>query len=309
MAVNIQTAFNGEVLDKLLIKATTGNELVRRGLVHLEPNVNDKFYIPRFKAGKMLRKRVEQPEDKDSKGDFNYDERKLEPVEFMAFTTFNPRSFEKIWRKWQPTGELVFRELPKEAQNAMLAAMAASVDFELGKHFINGEAGDDDDHLFNGILTRILADSDVIKVSASGLTSMVDKLKSIHAKIPVEIRTQPGLRYLMSIEDADAYDNELTALTAKGANWTDSNASRFKGITIEAMASWPKDVIVATVTGMDIPTNLWAAVNHVNDFEAIKIDRLTNSGERFFFKMLMKADTNVAFGEEVVLMDARIKEG
>ena len=30
----------------------------------------------------------------------------------MAFTVFNPRAFEQIWRKWQPKGNLVFAELP-----------------------------------------------------------------------------------------------------------------------------------------------------------------------------------------------------
>jgi len=37
----------------------------------------------------------------------------------------------------------------------------------------------------------------------------------------------------------------------------------------------------------------------------IQIDKLTNAGERYFFKMLMTADTNTAFGEEVVMLDAR----
>ncbi len=59
----------------------------------------------------------------------------------MAFTTFNPRTFEKIWRKWQPKGNLVFADLPPEAQNALLDEMAKCVDFELGFHFINGIFG------------------------------------------------------------------------------------------------------------------------------------------------------------------------
>ena len=51
----------------------------------------------------------------------NYDEKSLDPVDFMAFTVFNHRTFENIWRKWQPKGNLVFSELPPEAQNALLA--------------------------------------------------------------------------------------------------------------------------------------------------------------------------------------------
>lgn len=133
MAVTIKnTNYDGEVLDRILTKAATGNELVQKGLINLMPNVAKKYSIPRLKTNKMLRKRVEQPEDKDSKGDFIYSEKELVPKDFMAFTTFNPRSFESIWRPFQPTGNLVFRELPPNIQNVLLKALSDQVDFELG---------------------------------------------------------------------------------------------------------------------------------------------------------------------------------
>lgn len=304
MAITVTSAYSGEVLDQLLVKATTENELVSRGIIRLEPNVSEKFYIPRLRAGKMLQKRKEQPVDGDSKGDFQYDERMLKPEEFMAFTTFNPRSFEKIWKKWQPTGDLVFRELPTEAQNALLGELAKVVDFELGEHFVNGEFGNDDDHLFNGILTRILADKDVIRI-APICGTMKSKLRAVYRALPKAVRKSKNLRFLMSVEDWDKYDDELTDQSNKGSDTTGTNPKRFKSVPIEDLAAWPEGVIVATVCGMDLTTNLWAGVSSVNDFDAIKIDRLTNAGEKYFFKMLMKADTNIAFGEEVVIYDER----
>ena len=308
MAINIQnTNYNGEVLEQLLTVAATGNELVEKGLIHIEPGVSTKFSIPRLKTGKMLQKHKEQPTAADSKGDFDYSEVELKPVDFMAFTTFNPRSFEKIWRKWQPKGNLVFSELPAEAQNALLAELAKQVTFELGKHFIVGEEGEGDDQLFNGILTRILANTDILRVETTEST-MLGKLADVRAKIPVTMRANPGLRLLMSVEDFDQYDDELTALPNKGVNYTDINQSRYKGIGIEYMANWPSGVIVATITGMGTTTNLWAAVNLQDDMDVIKIGLLENAGERYFFKMLMKADTNVAFGEECVVLDTREPE-
>ena len=100
MAIQIQnTAYDGEVLERLLTKAATGNELVQKGLIKLVPNIRKKYSIPRLKTGTMLQKRKEQPESKDSKGDFNYSENALVPQDFMAYTEFNPRAFEEIWRK------------------------------------------------------------------------------------------------------------------------------------------------------------------------------------------------------------------
>lgn len=298
------TNYAGEVLEMLLTRAATSNELVEKGLIHMEPGVEKAYFLPRMKTGKMLQKRKEMPTSQDSKGDFTYDERALTPVDFMAYTEFNPRSFENIWRKWQPKGNLLFPELPAEGQNALLREMSKQIKFELGFHFVNGVLGNDDDHLFNGIVTRMLSDKDVIYV-VSGETSMLKKLKAVKDSIPTTMRSNPGLRILMSVTDFDLYDEELTQQPNKGANYTDMNVERYKGIRIVPLSSWPEGLIVATVCGMDYDTNLWAAVNLVDDMDVIQIDKVTNAGEKYFFKMLMKADTNIAWGEEVVLLDTR----
>lgn len=310
MAVTITSSYPGEVLNKLLVKATTGNELVRGGHIRLEPNIQDKFYIPRLKVGSMLQKRKEQPEDADSKGDFEITEKVLQPLEFMAFTTFNPRAFEKFWRPYQPTGELIFRDLPAQVQSQLLEELAKVVDMELGFHFIQGEAGVGATQFFNGILTRIAADADVLPVAdpvplASG--NILAKFAAVRSLIPKALRSSRNLKYFCSINTSDMYDDVLTAQATKGANYTDTNPERYKGIPIVKLADWPDDVIVATVGSMDLDTNLWAGVDYVNDFNAIQIDKLTNAGERYFFKMLMKADTQIAFGEECVIYDARFQ--
>lgn len=308
MAINlINTNYDGEVLEKILTKAATGNELVQKGLIHIEPNITKKFSIPRMKTGKMLQKRKEQPKQSDAKGTFNYDEKALIPHEFMAFTTFNPRTFEKIWRPFQPKGNLVFSELPPEGQNLLLSEMAKVVNFELGNHFINGIFVDDihdDEHLFDGVLTRVFSDPEVIRVKTAE-TSMIKRMMAVRQATPEVLRNNPKFKYIMSVNDADTYDNELTAQTAKGANWTDQNAQRFKNTSIIPLAQWPDGVIIGTIATMDIDTNLWGCVNLVDDMEVIQIDKLENAGELYFFKMLMTADTNTAFGEEVVLLDAR----
>ena len=134
---------------------------------------------------------------------------------------------------------------------------------------------------------------------------MLKKLKAVKDSIPTTMRSNPGLRILMSVTDFDQYDEELTQQPNKGANYTDMNVERYKGIRIVPLSSWPEGLIVATVCGMDYDTNLWAAVNLVDDMDVIQIDKVTNAGEKYFFKMLMKADTNIAWGEEVVLLDSR----
>lgn len=306
MAINIKnTNYNGEVLEQLLTVATTNNEIVGKGLIHIIPNVAKKVSIPRLRTSKMLQQQKEDPQVSDSKGGFDYSEQSLNPVDFMAFTVFNPRTFESVWRPFQPKGDLVFVELPPAVQNQLLDALSKQVQFELGNHYINGVQGDDDDHLFNGILTQAAKDQDVIVVS-SDETTMVGRLKAVRAKIPVAMIENPNLRFLMSPTDFNKYDDELTAREYKNRDETTRNLKMYKDIKIETLAAWPDDLIVATLCSPDAMTsNLFAAVNLQDDEHVIKIGPVSNMSELYFFKMLMKADTNIAFGEEFIVLDKR----
>lgn len=299
----ITTSYSGEFLNRLLTLVTTGNELFERGLIHMEQNVGDKYSIPRLQLSKILQKRVEQPTDANSKGIFTIDERVLQPRDVMAYTEFNPRSFEKFWKPFQPSGELVFSELPANVREQLLLEIAKVARNELGIHLINGVAGEGDEQFFDGILTRIFADRETIRVTSSE-TSQLKRLRAVWAKVPAALRNNPNLCFLMSANDADAYDDEITD-SSKGKDPTGVNASRFKGKRIEGLAAWPDGVIVATVASLDLDSNLWAACNLVSDTTAIKVDRVTNAGERFFFKMLMKIDTNIVWGQLAVALDTR----
>ena len=81
----------------------------------------------------------------------------------------------------------------------------------------------------------------------SDTSSMLAKLKAVRAAVPKALRENPNLRILMSIDDFDKYDNELTEREYKNASETDLNKKRYKGITIETLNSWPDDLIVATI--------------------------------------------------------------
>ena len=307
MAVNIKnTNYAGEVLEQILTVAATGHEIVEKGLIMVIPNVEKSISLPRLKSGKMLQKRKGNPTVDDAKGNFDYSEKKLTPVDFMALTVFNPRTFEEIWRPFQPKGNMVFRELTPEIQNKLLAELIKQVKFELGDLYINGvyvENGSDA-QLMNGILTQAAKDSDVVVVDSTADT-MLDKLKDVRKAIPIKIRNNPKLKIIMSIKDFDKYDDELTAREYKNASETTTNLKRYKGITIETLAGWPDDLIVATLCSQGSDGNLFAAVSLVDDENVIQIDKVSAMSEMYFFKLLMKADTNIAFGEEFIVLDGR----
>ncbi len=307
MAIKVtNTNYNGEVLETILTVAATSNEFVEKGLIHVIPGVEKKISVPRMKVSKMLQKRKEDPQRGDSKGDFSYSEKALEPHDFMAFTVFNPRAFEHIWRKYQPKGNLVFAQLPPNVQNTMLSELSKQVQFELGYQYVNGEfvEGGTDEQLMNGVLTQAAKDKDCVVVETAE-TTMVGKLKAVRKSIPKAMRENPNLRIIMSVDDFDKYDDELTEREHKNTDETEINRKRFKGIPIETIAAWPDDVIVATLCSQDTDGNFFAAVNLQDDEDVIQIDKISAASELYFFKLLMKADTNIAFGEQFVVLDSR----
>ena len=119
------------------------------------------------------------------------------------------------------------------------------------------------------------------------------------------MRENPNLRILTSVDDFDQYDKVLTEREHKNSNESEVNSKRFKGIAIETVAAWPDSLIMATLCSPDAAGNFFAAVNLQDDENVIQIDKLSNPSELYFFKLLMKADTNVGFGEEIVVMDWR----
>lgn len=304
MAVAINTNYTGEVLEQILAKATLDNELVKAGLIHVEPNIEKKWFIPQIVVGDILQKRKEMPTSEDVKGDFTYSEKVLEPMDFMAYTEFNPRTFEGIWRKWQPSGNLVFRELPADVQSQLLDVLLRKVSEELGNQYINGRYGTGDAKLVNGIIARIFADGSINRVSTTE-TTMVKKLQAIKKAVPKAIRQKGNLKFIMSIDDADAYDAELKSQSNKNADWTQTQTLAFGGVPVVALANWPVGLIVCTLADDSLNGNFFAAVNLQSDENVIQVDKLVANGEKYFFKMLMKADTNIAWGEYVTVLDER----
>ena len=208
--------------------------------------------------------------------------------------------------RYQPKGDLVFTQLPPNVQQILLGEILKQVEQELGYQYICGtyEEGNDDEMLMDGILTQAAKDVDVVKVATVG-TTMLQRLKELRTAIPSTLRNNTNLRILMSVEDFDEYDDELTNLPNKGKDATEVNARRYKGIPIEALAQWPQGLMVATLCSSGTDGNLFAAVNLQDDENVIQIDKWANASELYFIKMLMKADTNIGFGEEFIALDWR----
>lgn len=307
MAISITTAYPGEFLDRVLTKATLQNELVQKNLIHVEPNVLKKLYIGELTVGTLLQHRIEQPDSSDAQGTFTYVEKYLEPQDLMAYTEFNPRNFESIWRRWQPNGPMAMETWSASAQAEFLEVFAKKIAEELGNQYINGiRVAGDNNKLINGIVPRILADKDVLDGGiTSGDTTYAKKFKRMLSKLPKALRGKGNLKFITSIADTDNYDEELKLNTYKNGDLTIQQTLAYNGIPVVGLAQWPEGLIVLTLADSSLESNLFAAVAWNQDETFIQEDKVSAAGEKHFLKMLMKADTNIAFGDYVVIYDGR----
>lgn len=113
-----QSNYTGEVLGDLLTLTAQENETYKEGLIHIKSGIQKKYALPQVRLGKIIQDHKATPDS--SVGEYEFAERYLEPEDFMIYLEFNPRDFEQYYKPFQPTGNLVFRELDPKVQATMI---------------------------------------------------------------------------------------------------------------------------------------------------------------------------------------------
>ena len=314
-----QNSYAGEVLEDLLTYTAQGNDTYKEGLIHIKSGIQNKYTLPSISLGDIIQDNKPTPvSPSDSKGEYTFRERYLEPKDFMIYLEINPRDFEKYWAFAQPDGNLVFRELDPKVQATMLRLLmdkknayigdaiwqsikggTAGVTGTLTKPTTGVDLGAGSYKYYDGAIYRILTN---LKENIAGETAVLagntelttgeqveSAMYTMWQKTPYQIR-KSNLVYIMSWELWDLYDQV--------------NKYSFKGKRIVPIVGVPECTIVLGnfTTGMD--SNLWMGVDYANDTEVLKIDRLQANSELYFFQMRMKMDVNIVRPAEIVVWTA-----
>lgn len=332
-----ESNYTGEVLEDLLTLTAQDNETYKEGLIHIKSGIQKKYTLPGVRLGKIIQDHKPTPDN--SKGEYDFAERYLEPEDFMIYIEFNPRDFEKYYTPFQPKGNLVFRELDPKVQSTMIRLLMerraeyinhaiwcsatstekAKISSADGKVTAgNTEIGSEDAagpmKYFNGAIARMLmnaaaaattedAKSGQINVAGTGTfadgEAVEKELYAMWKATEPKVRKKAGMVILMDYKSWDAYDQYLSSKTVKYSDNRDENDHRFHGKRIIPMVALPDDTIIMGCFTTGIDSNLWMGVDYANDEEVLQVDKLQNNSELYFFKMLIKMDVNIVRPSEI----------
>ncbi len=303
--VSVTSNYVGEVADVLFALLKSGNQAVEKGSFYVEPGVQKSLFLPRFNAdADQLQEREADPTT--ASDSYTYEERELTPLDAMFFDIVNPRSFESVWRPFQPTGALVDRVDNPAMQAAIIDEAAKSVGTQIGKLIWQGDTtlvDPDPLRFFDGVIKILTADGAINPVPQGAITqgSVLAILAATEAAIPSEIWEDPNFILHMNTTDYRHYLAAARALDFKGIGIEDAGSGIYAGKTIRFYSGMAKDHIVGAKSTAGRDSNLWAGVDVIGDDANVKIARYRPESERFIVKVLFKYGVQVGNPTECVL--------
>jgi len=313
------TQYAGTFASYFWLPATFSMDTIQKGIVYVQDGIKKKHTIGRVDFSDPLQPRTPTP---SSSGTFTVDGRTLYPQDMMCYTEFNPRDYEQHWLAEQLSPTLLARELPITAENYMMQ-------IALNRTFESIEGGlwmGSTDYagayplgtpqyqwqFFDGYLKKMVNDIGILRPStpevsldATNVADAFDQCLNLVAVNKKALLSKPTrydkMKFLVSINTEQLYHTFITtSLVFKGVNTTDRGINLYKGYEVVPVAGMPDNTVVFCEATNDVTSNLYVGMNSTED-NNLQLMRLQNNSELFFFKGLMKYDTQYGFSEQIAL--------
>lgn len=322
-ALNIQDAsWSGFAAAEFITRSVVEMDTFKRGCVKIQDNIKKAYTIPRIEVSNFMQRRAATPL---SQGLLTVDGKVLVPQDMMLYYEFNPRDFEQHFYAEQLSPTLLGRELPVTAENFMVMQTMKrlneffenaiwksrkaydSLGLNINPTTKNAAAGDSAYFYFDGLVTKALNDATVIQVpSPVVLTSL-----NVRAKFQQALTLVPkallyrygagGLKFMVAYSTQLAYEQALREDTFKNENTTDAGVNKYSNYDVVPLAGLPDNTFFVCIAKPDMDSNLWLGLNSTTDENNLQLQRLQNNSELFFIKGLFKMDTQIGFGDQLVM--------
>lgn len=306
---SVTTTYAGEYAAPYIGAALLSGPTIANGGITVKTNIKHKQVVKKLALDDVV---------KDATCDFTdtstvtLTERILEPEEFQVNMKLCKKDFRGDWEAVQ-MGMSAYDNLPPDFATFLIEYVAGKVAQKMEQNIWNGtnaSAGE-----FDGFITTLLADSDVVDVSGTTITSanVIDQLGRIIDAIPTTIYGAEDLNLYVPQNVAKAYIRALGGFGAsglgaagvgdQGPQWfagrgVGNVGLNFEGVNMFVTNGLPSNNIVAAQA-----SNLWFGTGLLNDHNEVKVidtgDTLGDDNVRVV--MRFTAGIQHGIGSEVVL--------
>ena len=309
-----------------ITEAVIGMDTVNNGLLYVASGVkNDKYTFPVFSASPKLNPRTLIPVDNSTIVLSNKD---IILGAFDAYELVDPNIFENHWQQDELSDKLLSRSLPATFTNYLGGFYTAKtfVPVENMLHmgsttYVKTTGGSAElptstnysIQYFDGIIKQALNVTTPAKqvAAASPITSanVIEKMEDAKKLIPRALLSNPDrykrLKYIMSVEDAQKYEDALTTTLYKNNDTTEAGINKYKGYQVVVCAGVPEHTFYFCEATTDIQSNLQLAITSMENISFI-IDKLQANSSAYFYKAELKMGVGIAKPTEFVIHTTKV---
>lgn len=293
--------------DFFITEAVISLDTVNAGLMYVADGVkNDKYSFPTLSTTTVLSARTLFP---TPKGTTTLANRDVSLGAFENYDEFDPTLFENHWHQSQLADKLLSRNLPSTFANYLgtyytqktFVPIENMIHIGSTSYTASAAAGQPNANhrFFDGIIKQAISGGALQVASPSVITSanIISKMESAKNSLPIALLANANrykrLKYILSVVDAQKYEDALTNTSFKNNNTTEKGINQYKGYEIVVCAGVPENTFYFCEATTDVESNLQLCVTSLDNI-SFEINRVQNNSIAHFYKAVLKMGVGIA---------------
>ena len=294
---SITSTYAGEFAGKYISAALLSGSTIDNGGITVKPNVKFKEVMKKVSSSGLI---ANASCDFADTGTITLTERILQPEEFQVNIELCKKDFRSDWEAIQ-MGYSSFDQLPPKFSDFLISHVAAKVAEKTEQNIWSGTdatAGE-----FDGFSTLLAADSDVVDVTGSAITStnVIAELGKIVDAIPSSLYGQEDMYVYVSQNIARAYVRSLggfgasglgaNGVNSQGTQWWNNGSLSFDGVKLFVANGLADDTAVAAEK-----SNLFFGTGLLSDHNEVKVIDMADLDGSQNVRVIMRFTSGVQYG-------------
>ena len=284
---SITTTYAGEFAGKYISAALLSGNTIANGGITVKPNVKYKEVVKKVATSGLI---ANATCDFTDAGSLTLTERILQPEEFQVNVELCKKDFRSDWEAVQ-MGYSAYDNLPPKFADFLIGHIAAKVAEKTETTIwqgTNSTAGE-----FDGFATLLGADSDVVDVTGTTVTSsnVIAELGKVVDAIPSAVYGKEDLKIYISSKIAKAYVSAQAALGYRDLYHVGKTEMNFQGLPLFiAQGLADNDMVAAETSNLYFGTGLLSDHNEVKVIDMADLDGSQN------VRVIMRFPSGIQYG-------------